>query len=109
MNTITPGEFKDKLRGFRHLNLFRVLVHEQEIYIDQNLKKPITYENVLFHLGAKIWLLSESKGVALAFNTMSATSFSWWQHSQLLPARSPEIVFWEISDMFVCSLQTLLC
>jgi len=54
MNTITPGEFKDKLRGFRHLNLFRVLVHEQEIYIDQNLKKPITYENVLFHLGAKI-------------------------------------------------------
>lgn len=38
-NTVTPGKLKDKLRGFRCLNLFKVLMHEQEIYVAQKLHK----------------------------------------------------------------------
>lgn len=62
MNTITPSKLNDKLRGFCNLNLFKVLMHYQEIYIDQKLHKQslmkmlsfIWVSNSDFFLKAKV-------------------------------------------------------
>lgn len=54
INAITLGKLKDKLRGFHHLNLFKFLMHCQEIYVDQKLQKQSLIKNIFFHLCVKI-------------------------------------------------------
>lgn len=63
INTVTPGKLKDKLRGFHHLNLFKVLMHCWEIYIGQKLPKQsvmkmssfIWVSKYDFPLKAEVW------------------------------------------------------
>lgn len=72
INTITVGKPKDKLRGLHHLNLFKFLIHCQEIYIDQKLQKQSLIKMFSFICMWKFDFCLEAEVVASPFNTVAA-------------------------------------
>lgn len=104
INTITLGNPKDKLRGFHHLNLFKFLMHCQEIYIDQKLQKQPLIKIFSFICMSKFDFCLEAEVVASPFNTVAATSFIWGQHCHLLQTQNPKAVVWEVRNLPACSL-----